>query len=441
MSGKAKKRLVRPVERQPMREWLLDKLNEKEIPGLEWVQKEQNIFRIKWCHGSRHGWSLKDTVLFERWAQHSGRHNDGDPKRWKANFRCALNSLKDVQEIKEMSVSKGQNAYKVYRMIDGRKKPAKPRAGRRVKLEPESQLVTVYSRVHEDDVKYSMLTDGFSDMEQMMSSADEDIMAASESEGYQTDVQDESSTSLSAEEHVSLSTPNEIKLEDTEPPLNINIPNFDKIIPGFYKIEFGKNHLLPRHGSGFRVDLLKQETPLTPTLQPFKIASQTNSRRTTARCQTRQKSYSKQQTPCSSFTHPSLGGCTSSSVLSQTNSLMYSLSQIKRNDITTTKICRTPGTSVSFAETDNCSNVAFPETPDGSEASPDSNSGEYIELTIYEEVVPETPVTSSEGCLVLTDLSKPTSVLSSHQFWPQHTEGQPRANPFAYSPLTPPEEK
>lgn len=73
MSGKPKQRLVRPVERQPMKDWLLDKLNGKEIPGLEWVRKEQKVFRIKWCHGSRHGWSLKDSILFEKWAHHSGK--------------------------------------------------------------------------------------------------------------------------------------------------------------------------------------------------------------------------------------------------------------------------------------------------------------------------------------------------------------------------------
>lgn len=69
----------------------------------------------------------------------SGRHHDGDPKRWKANFRCALNSLRDVEEVKDMSVSKGQNAFKVYKMLESRKKSDKPKVTRRKKSEPVVQ--------------------------------------------------------------------------------------------------------------------------------------------------------------------------------------------------------------------------------------------------------------------------------------------------------------
>lgn len=71
-TGNTKPRLMRPVERQPMKEWLMDRLDDNDIPGLEWVDIDMRIFKIKWCHGSRHGWSLKDSVLFQKWAQHSG---------------------------------------------------------------------------------------------------------------------------------------------------------------------------------------------------------------------------------------------------------------------------------------------------------------------------------------------------------------------------------
>ena len=42
-----------------------------------------------------------------------------DPKTWKANFRCAINSLPDVVEVKEMNVNskRGPNAYKVYTFL------------------------------------------------------------------------------------------------------------------------------------------------------------------------------------------------------------------------------------------------------------------------------------------------------------------------------------
>ena len=49
-----------------------------------------------------------------------GRHYDSDHKRWKANFRCALNSLPDVKENKEQGIKKGNNAFKVYRFLDAK---------------------------------------------------------------------------------------------------------------------------------------------------------------------------------------------------------------------------------------------------------------------------------------------------------------------------------
>jgi len=48
----------------------------------------------------------------------TGRHEESDHKRWKANFRCALNSLPDVMELKDFGVKKGSNAYKVYKFLD-----------------------------------------------------------------------------------------------------------------------------------------------------------------------------------------------------------------------------------------------------------------------------------------------------------------------------------
>ena len=67
------RRLIRPVERQPMREWLIDRLDRNDVSGCEWTDRQNGEFHIKWCHGSRHGWSMKDADLFERWAKHTGK--------------------------------------------------------------------------------------------------------------------------------------------------------------------------------------------------------------------------------------------------------------------------------------------------------------------------------------------------------------------------------
>lgn len=50
----------------------------------------------------------------------AGKYSPGqacDPKTWKANFRCAMNSLPDIEEVKDRSVNKGHQAMRVFRML------------------------------------------------------------------------------------------------------------------------------------------------------------------------------------------------------------------------------------------------------------------------------------------------------------------------------------
>ncbi|XP_053404388.1 uncharacterized protein LOC123555815 isoform X2 [Mercenaria mercenaria] len=142
-----KTRFIRPVERQRMRPWLIDHLDQNDIPGLVWQDQNEKIFRISWKHAANQCFNMqKDTNLFERWAIHTGRHQDSDHKRWKANFRCALNSLPDVTEMKEQGVKKGNNAFKVYRFLDEKEAKIGKDGKTRKKKEPpeykeESPLV------------------------------------------------------------------------------------------------------------------------------------------------------------------------------------------------------------------------------------------------------------------------------------------------------------
>lgn len=52
---------------------------------------------------------------------HTGKFKVGerepDPKTWKANFRCAMNSLPDIKEVRDKSVYKGSSAVRVYKML------------------------------------------------------------------------------------------------------------------------------------------------------------------------------------------------------------------------------------------------------------------------------------------------------------------------------------
>lgn len=56
----------------------------------------------------------------------TGKYIEGqtcDPKTWKANFRCAMNSLPDIEEMKDKSINKGHQAVRVFRML-----PATPKS-------------------------------------------------------------------------------------------------------------------------------------------------------------------------------------------------------------------------------------------------------------------------------------------------------------------------
>ncbi|XP_067838669.1 interferon regulatory factor 2 isoform X1 [Heptranchias perlo] len=129
-----------PVERMRMRPWLEEQINSNKILGLKWLNKEKKIFQIPWMHAARHGWDVeKDAPLFKNWAVHTGKYHHGvdkpDPKTWKANFRCAMNSLPDIEEVKDKSIKKGSNAYRVYRMLPATEKPNKK--GKKSKVEKE----------------------------------------------------------------------------------------------------------------------------------------------------------------------------------------------------------------------------------------------------------------------------------------------------------------
>ncbi|XP_051870785.1 interferon regulatory factor 1-like [Pristis pectinata] len=111
-----------PVARMRMRPWLELQIDSNKIPGLRWINKDRRIFQIPWKHAARHGWNLEtDACLFRNWAVHTGRFRQGidkpEPKTWKANFRCAMNSLPDIEEVKDKSINKGSSAIRVYRML------------------------------------------------------------------------------------------------------------------------------------------------------------------------------------------------------------------------------------------------------------------------------------------------------------------------------------
>ncbi|NXT65762.1 IRF1 factor, partial [Chaetops frenatus] len=131
-----------PVSRMRMRPWLEMQIDSNQIPGLTWINKDKRIFQIPWKHAAKHGWDMeKDACLFRSWAIHTGVYKEGekdpDPKTWKANFRCAMNSLPDIEEVKDKSINKGSSAVRVYRMLPPltkhQKKERKSKSSREVR--------------------------------------------------------------------------------------------------------------------------------------------------------------------------------------------------------------------------------------------------------------------------------------------------------------------
>lgn len=122
--------------RMLMREWLEVNADCGCMSGLKWLDKDRGLVQIAWKHGSRSGWNRSDVEVFESWALHTGKlnPNKSDCKRWKANFRCALNSLADVVEIKDRCDTRCRNPYKVYCLLPPEKTSPKHSKSRRAKF-------------------------------------------------------------------------------------------------------------------------------------------------------------------------------------------------------------------------------------------------------------------------------------------------------------------
>ena len=111
------------VERRPerLRDWLINQINSGKFRGLEWLDEEKTVFRVPWIHAKKRDYDEeRDSALFKEWAMHTGKYKPHenktigyDPTTWKINFRCALNGLKDIMELKELQTE----WYRVYRVL------------------------------------------------------------------------------------------------------------------------------------------------------------------------------------------------------------------------------------------------------------------------------------------------------------------------------------
>jgi len=124
-----------------MKQWIREKLDSKSYTGLRWIDKRRGKFEISWKHGSLQDWCWdEDVKVFREWAiytgkykQHGGEATEEDlelAKKWKTNFRCALNALPGLTMVREECLARGANARKVFIMkVDKRKQKTQSGAG------------------------------------------------------------------------------------------------------------------------------------------------------------------------------------------------------------------------------------------------------------------------------------------------------------------------
>ncbi|XP_034746159.1 interferon regulatory factor 1b isoform X2 [Etheostoma cragini] len=150
-----------PVSRMRMRPWLEKQIESNSVSGLTWVDKDKKMFAVPWKHAARHGWELdKDACLFKQWAIHTGKYVEGqtcDPKTWKANFRCAMNSLPDIEEVKDKSINKGHQAVRVFRMLPANPKSRDKRSkAKQTKSRKKSSMCKVEEDTDCSDTQFPM---------------------------------------------------------------------------------------------------------------------------------------------------------------------------------------------------------------------------------------------------------------------------------------------
>ena len=141
----------RQESRLRLRSWLKRQIESGKFDGLKWIDREKQMFRVPWKHASRHTWSLdKDACLFRDWAMYTGKYKKGldkpDPKRWKTNFRCALNALPDIEHVPQEDSIQSQDSYRVYIMTPKSKKLKKNSLRKQRKTEGIQPFLCNYFR-------------------------------------------------------------------------------------------------------------------------------------------------------------------------------------------------------------------------------------------------------------------------------------------------------
>lgn len=108
-----------PKERKRFTPWLEEQIEEGDIDGLEWIEKDKGIFKVPWVRVDKPEFVLETHAeLFKRWAEHTGKYRKGDqpdPSTWKTRFRCALRKMQEIVEIRELGSLEGSKPYRAFK--------------------------------------------------------------------------------------------------------------------------------------------------------------------------------------------------------------------------------------------------------------------------------------------------------------------------------------
>ncbi|XP_047140407.1 interferon regulatory factor 5 isoform X1 [Hydra vulgaris] len=116
-------------KKQKLKPWLLDQINSGKYPGLDWIDKSNQIFKIPWKHFGRPGeYDSNYAMLFRAWAVHTNRFNESKPEdvsRWKTNLRCALDRQPEIKRVPDYEFE-DELPYRAYQFTFSDKKVASP---------------------------------------------------------------------------------------------------------------------------------------------------------------------------------------------------------------------------------------------------------------------------------------------------------------------------
>ncbi|KAK3702005.1 hypothetical protein QZH41_007700 [Actinostola sp. cb2023] len=94
----------RQAGRKRFPNWLRELVDKGEVSGVYWMDEARTIFRVPWTRVDSPEFDLaKDAMLFQRWAEFTGRYRVGertDPSVWKTRFRCAIRKMTEIEEVK-----------------------------------------------------------------------------------------------------------------------------------------------------------------------------------------------------------------------------------------------------------------------------------------------------------------------------------------------------